>query len=200
MDITLGEKLIAIPNLKNISGTISEKVTIADERFTAEYIPALNEIYITPADGVEISKNQKIDTDISLIVGGTTVTKRLTSKITITKPNVTISKLKKIPKSKSGTEGCLAVVSITCVIKNKTYVKPLSITPISSGKSTISKVEGYDNVYKDSLTGAILTVNDDNTISISGPISGAGNISIEIKFPGDVTIKKTLSIKVDKKK
>ena len=204
MNITTGQKLVLIPTLKAISGTIGDEITIADNRFEAVYIPGLNEIIVGIKDGASVAKGN-VDTAITLTVGGVKITTPLKFKVVTSKPTVKIDKVY-LPKSmlsnsKTGTtgyDGIMGCANVKCTYKlggKVISIDPISITPVSHGKSTITKVDGEENMYKDSKTGAILTVNEDNTISISGPISGAGTIAIEIKFPGDVTIKKSLSIK-----
>ena len=200
MNVTTGQNMIIIPALKGISGTIDSDVQVEDERFKAEYDASVNQVIVSAEEGAAIVPNKKITTKLGLVVGGVRCLIPVTVTAAKTKPTLKIDIIN-IPKD---WEDAYAVANVRSSYKlgdQTITIEPEQIKPVSNGKNNnITPAAGDENAYRDSVTGATIRVNGDNSISISGKIKKAGNIRISAEYRDGTVVLANLPIKISKVK
>lgn len=198
LNTTTGQKLVLIPTQKGISGTIDSEVEIGDDRFEALYDASLNQISVSLRDGSEVAPNTKITTTLGVVTGGVKCDLPLSFTTASTKPTVKIDKVN-VPKDM---EDAFTAVNVRSYYKQGDQliaIAPASIRPVSTDKTgNIKAAAGEENAYQDSVTGALIRVNEDNTLSVGGSIKKAGTVKLAITYADGTTVAGNLQIKLSK--
>ncbi len=209
MDLTTGQKMVLIPQLKGISGEISDVIIdeTSEKLFDVEYNAGLNQIYLTPEDGAVLSVKTKYDVTVSLDVAGVTCTKAISFKPVAKKPAVKIAGVG-LNKTKLGTDTLTAYTNVlaTYKVNGKTF----SIAPLEDGVTFINKgtlaatqdqlddidLNAADGWFLDGTTKAFVRYNaDEGKIDIvTTKDSKKGSIKVKLIFNGGVIVNKSFSI------
>ncbi len=212
MDITTGQKMVLIPQLKGISGEILDvDIDEASKRnFEVDYNANLNQIYLTPAEGAVLNAKSKYTVKFIVDVDGVICTKTLKRfAISAKKPSVKIASVI-LPKSKLGKSVLVAETNVLATYK--LGGKRFTVDPIEGGvtfpngtlvSSTddITGIDG-DGWYFDSKTKSYVKYDGESgkILIVTAPGSKKGTVKVNVKFNGNVKVKKSFSIKINKKK
>jgi uncharacterized repeat protein (TIGR02543 family) len=190
MDVTRGQKMVLVPDLKNIGGQIDKiELKDKDENFEVEYNKDMNQIYVSAVEGKNVAAG-KFEKTFKVTVDGVECTSTVKTKITAKKPAVKISKVN-LPKK----VGAMGEASIRATVKQAGKIFEVVPTAVKFTNGTANEElgEGWFNVEGVAVkwneeSGTISTVIVDNT-------KVKKSVKVEITFAGNVKIKKTLTIK-----
>ena len=188
MDVTRGQPMVLVPNLKDIGGHI-DSIELADENFEVEYNEDLNQVYVSVAEGKSVAAG-KFDKSFKVVIDGVECTANVKTKITAKSPTVKIAKVN-LPK-KAGAEG---EASIRATVKQAGKIFEVAPTAVTFTNGTANEElgEGWFTVE-----GVAVKWNaESGTISVKvvDETKIKKTVKVELTFAGNVKIKKPLTIK-----
>lgn len=196
MDVVTGQKMVLEPNLKGISGEITD---VSIDGYEAEYDDINNQIIVSPAEGTVPNKGT---ITVKATVGGVETAAAVKISPTQKAPSVKISKIV-LPKSKiiAGTaEGTANIVS-TYKIGGKT----LSVAPVSvkivDGAANEELGEGWYTVSKSNVAASYdAEAGVINVKAISNSKGKVGAVKVELTYANGKVVKKSVTVKANTKK
>ena len=178
MDLVSGQKMVIVPTLKGIGGTISQVMLDNDSAklFDIEYIADINQILLSPVDVSKLDVKTNYIIKVTLTVGGvkcTATSKKF--KLTAKKPTVTISRgdVKKSDVENGTAEATVNVIS-TVKRGGKTFV----VDPIGA---TFTGTQQDDGTWlirnaKGNSSAVVKYNHDTSTIMIKSDANASGTV------------------------
>ena len=155
MNLTTGQKMVLIPQLKGIGGEISDVQldTASAELFNIDYNEEVGQIYLWPKDVTKVNTTTQYKPEITITVGGVECKAQPKFKPQATKPTVKIDKVtldkNKVKTATDGSTGVNAAANVLCTYKlgGKTF----TIDPIEEGG--VEFYEGNTKLSPNASTG-----------------------------------------------
>ena len=212
LDVTKKQKMVLVPKLNTVGGTIGSDVTVDNEKYVAQYYADSNKIVVGPAtDDAEgwaaLGGKGNFEQNITLNVGGIDCTTKVKTTITAGKPTVKIANVTFKKASFPGTDEAPLSGETNVLATYKQGGKTFGLEPETDkdGNALVTFTNGgtadSDGWFKDSKTNVKVKYDAE-----SGKIlvqttkdSKAGSVKVEIKYAGqDKVMKKSFSIKTVK--
>ena len=210
MNLTTGQKMVLIPQLKGIGGEISDvKLDSASaELFSIEYNEEVGQIYLAPVDVTKVNTTTQYKPEITITVGGVECKAQPKFKPQATKPTVKIDKVtldkNKVKTATDGSTGINAAANVLCTYKlgGKTF----TIDPIEEGGVEFyegnTKLTANDSGMYTLKNGAAFKLEYDKSEGIlkltdyQQSQGKGGTVKVHLMFPGQTkAIVKSFSIK-----
>jgi hypothetical protein len=196
MDLTTGQKMVLIPQLKGISGEIDDVEIDDTTNFAVEYNEDLKQIYLSPAEGIKLSTSTKYTVTVSLKVGGVQCSKKISFKPIAKKPTVKLGKISFVKaKIKDGTaEGKAGILASYLQNKKRFTIEPNEVTFYVNNNTpaALSTIEGYEDWYQ--VKNVLVKYDEESQMILVrpvGPISSGklNSVKVKLNFNGKIVTK-----------